>query len=462
MSEMPKKTLEINENTGLMVLAGPMFGEMLLNILVNAADTMMLSNYSRDASGAVGNANQLMFFLIITFNIIATATSVVVAQYLGAKRYDKMNTIYSLAVIVNFIVGVIFSGLFVAAKHGILAGIKLDMGMRADACTYINIVGSTMFILACHNVVIQILRCNGYAKIGLVISIAINVINIVGNYIFLYGPLKHLGLGVAGVAISTVAARVVALIIAVVYFFYKKVGKIGIKYINPFPFDMLVQMVKIGLPSAGENMSYNLYQLLLTRFVNGFGPDATTAKVFSAQLVSLSMVFSNQAAMATSIITGHLVGAGKEDAAYRRVFQTLKISLPITIGLSVLNWGLSPITLKLFTRDINVIRLGSYIMFVDIFIEIGRCLNMTFVNSLKAAGDYIFPLVVGVVIMWGLGATVGYSMGIIAGVGVAGVFIGTATDEILRGIITMDRWRRKSWLGKAIVKKESGEKVKTA
>ena len=82
------KTLTIDEKTPLMLIAGPMFIELFLNILLNNVDTMMLSHYSENAVGAVGNANQVMFLVIIMFNIIATATSVVVAQYLGAKQYD--------------------------------------------------------------------------------------------------------------------------------------------------------------------------------------------------------------------------------------------------------------------------------------------------------------------------------------------------------------------------------------
>ena len=88
------KTKIIDEHTPLLAIAGPMFIELFLNILLNNVDTIMLSHYSENAVGAVGNANQVMFLLIIMFNIIATATSVVVAQYLGAKEYDKMNMIY--------------------------------------------------------------------------------------------------------------------------------------------------------------------------------------------------------------------------------------------------------------------------------------------------------------------------------------------------------------------------------
>ena len=85
------KTVVIDEKTPLLIIAGPMFMELFLNILLNNIDTMMLSHYSDYAAGAVGNANQVMFLVIIMFDIIPTATSVVVAQYLGATLLDKIN-----------------------------------------------------------------------------------------------------------------------------------------------------------------------------------------------------------------------------------------------------------------------------------------------------------------------------------------------------------------------------------
>lgn len=446
-----KKVRVIDENTPLLVIAGPMFIEMFLNILLNNIDTVMLSHHSENAVGAVGNANQVMFMMIIMFNIIATATSVVVAQYLGAKQYDKMNRIYTLAMVVNLFIGIVLSSGLVLMKRLLMNLLHVSDEMMPDALMYINIVGGGLFLQACYNVMLQILRCNGHAKVGMYISIVINLINIAGNYMFLYGPLKYLNLGVAGVAISTVVARVVALIAAIVFFYVAKIGRISLKFLTPFPGKLLVEMIKIGLPSAGENLSYNLYQMVLLSFINSMGNDAVNAKVYCSSLISFAMVFSNSAAMATQIIIGHLVGAGKDDAAYKRVFSTLKISMPITIGLSAANWLLSPFTLHIFTNNEDIIHLAYYIMLVDIFIEIGRCLNMTFVNSLKAAGDYVYPLIIGLITMWGLGATVGYGLGIAFGLGVAGVFAGTAADECIRGLIVMNHWKKRKWVGKAVV-----------
>ena len=445
------KTINIDETTPLLVIAGPMFMELFLNILLNNIDTVMLSHYSENAVGAVGNCNTVMFMIMILYNIIATATSVVVAQYLGAKQFDKMNLIYSLAFFVNLFVGIVLSGALVLVRGQVIAILNVPEPMREYASSYMAIVGGGLFLQACYNVMLQILRCNGHTKVGMYISVIINLINIVGNYTFLYGPLKSLNLGVVGVAISTVTARVVALIIAITVFYRYKIGRIQPMLLFPFPTKLLAKMVKVGLPSAGENLAYNLYQMFLMSLVNGMGTDSVNARVYCNSLISFAMCFSNSSAMATQIIVGHLVGAGKEDAAYKRVFSTLKISMPITIFLASANCLLSKYTLRIFTSNEAIIHLAFYIMLVDIFIEIGRCLNMTFVSSLKAAGDYIFPLIVGLITMWGLGATVGYTLGVAAGFGVAGIFAGTATDECIRGLIVMGRWRSRKWTGKKLV-----------
>ena len=328
MSGKEQKVRVIDEKTPLLVIAGPMFVELFLNILLNNIDTVMLSHYSENAVGAVGNANQVMSLLIIMFNIIATATSVVVAQYLGAKMFDRMNQVYTLALVVNLFFGIILCGGLVLFKHSLMNLLHVSGEMMPDALMYINIVGGGLFVQACYNVMLQILRCNGHAKIGMYISIMINVINIGGNYMFLYGPLKFLHLGVAGVAISTVFARMLALLVAIIFFYKAGIGRLSLRLLVPFPGKLLAEMIRIGLPSAGENLSYSLYQMVLLSFVNRMGNDAVNARSYCNALISFAMLFSNAAAMSTQIIVGHLVGAGKEDAAYRRVFGTLKVSLP--------------------------------------------------------------------------------------------------------------------------------------
>lgn len=449
---MKQKTqLVINEKTSMLLLAGPIFAELLLNILLSNVDTVMLSNFSQNAVGAVGNANQIMMMFIILFNVIAGATGVVVAQYLGARRTENMNQIYSLSVIFNLVLGSLISFMTFFVSDGLVGMLKVDASQVNDAVSYMKIVGGFLFLQAGYNVMVQILRCHGYTRVGMYISLSVNMVNIVGNWLFLYGPLKFLNLGVAGVAISTVTARALALTVALIIFFRLKIGKISLRELNPFPMKILVKMLRIGVPSAGENLAYSFYQLVLLSFINPMGASAANAKVFANTLMSFSVVFSNALAQATQIVTGHLVGAGREEAADKRVMKTLWTSLPVAIGIATLNCLICPLTLKLFNCDAETLVLVRQVLMVGIVMEIGRTINLVIIGSMKAAGDVLFPVFVGMLVMWGVGISVGYSCGVLFSLGVAGVFMGTAADECVRGIIALIRWRKGSWKGKTVV-----------
>ncbi|MDD6035513.1 MAG: MATE family efflux transporter [Lachnospiraceae bacterium] len=454
MNHGKQRTLEINEKTPMLLLAGPIFVELLLNILLNNVDTVMLSRYSENAVGAVGIANQMMFLFIIMFNVIAGATGVVVAQYLGAKKTDNMNQIYTLSFVFNLTLGIILSLIVCFFGNGFVRLLKVDASQVEDAVKYMKIVGGFLFLQAGYNVMVQILRCHGYTRVGMYISLAVNGVNIIGNYLFLYGPLKFLNLGVAGVAISTVTARVLALTVSLFIFFRYKIGKLSLKTLHPFPSQILFRMLKIGIPSAGENMAYSMYQLVLLSFITPMGPLASNAKVYSNTLMSFSVVFSNALAQATQIVTGHLVGAGREDAADKRVMKTLRTSLPVAVGIAALNCLLCPWTLKIFTPNPEVVPLVQQVLAVGILLEVGRTTNLVVIGSMKAAGDVLFPVLMGLVSMWGCGITVGYSFGVLLSLGIGGVFLGTAADECLRGIIMLVRWRRGSWKGKSVVRQQ--------
>lgn len=448
-----KKEIVINENTRLATLAVPMFIELLLNILIQNADTVMLGRFSQTAVGAVGNANQIMFLFIVTFNVIASATNVIVAQYLGAKQTKKMNQIYTLSFVVNAVIGILLSAvLFFFAKYFLIL-LKVPADMMADSVAYMKIVGSCLFFQACTNVMFQILRCNGYTKMGMYISLTANILNIVGNYLFLYGPLTFLELGVRGAAISTSVSRVVSLAISIVLFYSLKIGKLDLRTLKPFPAALLWKELKIGVPTAGENMAYSLAQVILLSFINSMGPVAVTAKVYAQTLMNLNVAYSNSVAMATQIVTGHLVGAGKEDSAYHRALKSWLWSLPVTLVLASTNCFLSPWSCKIFGATPEIAALTKSIMAVGIVMEIGRTTNLIMVNSLKASGDYLFPVLVGMISMWIIGITVGYTCGVLLGLGAAGVFMGTMADECIRGGINVGRWLSGKWRNKSVVEK---------
>ncbi|NLK24166.1 MAG: MATE family efflux transporter [Clostridiales bacterium] len=440
----------INEKTSLLKLTWPIFIETLLAMLIGNIDSVMLSNYSETAVGGVGNANQILGLLTLAFSIIASATGVIVAQYLGAKLLSKMNEIYTVSIFFNLALSGIISIIILLFNKSMFSIMHVPQELLPDALSYMTILGGFIFLQACFNVFSQIFRSNGYTKIGMYISIFINILNIIGNYLFLFGPLSYLNLGVTGVAISSVVSRFIALFIAV-YFFYKYIGKISIKYLKPFPIDTLKKLIKIGLPTAGENISYDISQLFIMTFVNTLGVIAVNTKIYSTLLMNFAYLYACSTGLATQIITGHLVGAKNFDGAYKRVLQTLKSAISISILIAIINFLICPYTFKIFTDSSEIIKLGSIILIIDIFLEFGRSVNLVVINSMRAAGDIKFPTYLGMASMWGISVLFSYILGLKLGLGLVGIWIAMAMDEWFRAIIVLIRWKKGTWRNKSIV-----------
>lgn len=447
-----------NKNTpiierSVISLAWPIFFQSLLGIALGYVDTVMLSNYSETAVGAIGNANSIIGFLTLAFTVISSATGIMVSQYLGADKKEEMNKIYTAAFAFNLVLSGVISLIVFLFSRPLLVAMQVPSEMMSDADMYMKIVGGTIFTQALLNAFNQIFSSHGKTVYGMIIAFAMNILNICGNYMFLYGSLQDLNLGASGVAVSTCISRVVALVAAIIYFYKVIKGRIGIKYFIPFPLDILKRLLKLGIPTAGENISYNFSQLVITAFVNTMGIIAINTKIYANMLSMFTYMIALAAATATQIIVGHSVGAGNYDFAYRRVMKTLRFSLIISISVAVINWLAAPFTFSLFSSDANVAALGSTVMLIAVFLEFGRTTNIVIINSMKASGDVKFPTMLAIFSMWGLSVLIAYILGIVLGMGLAGVWIGMAADEIFRGIVVFIRWKKGTWRGKRVVAK---------
>lgn len=447
-------------NMSVIKLAWPIFVQSLLSMCLGYADTLMLSGYTQTAVAAIGNANQIMGFLTLAFTVISSASGVVVAQYLGAKQKDKISQIYTVCIAFNVVVSLFISLLVFFGSDVLLNLINTPAEIMDDARNYMRIVGGFIFTQAILDTFFRIFQSNGKTMFGMIISLGMNVVNIGGNYLFLYGPLKAFGLGASGVAVSTTVSRILSLIIAFTFFALFIDGNISIRYLKPFPFDVLKTLLRLGVPTAGETISYNISQLFVTSFVNTLGIVAINTKIYANILSNFAYLYSISVAMATTIIVGHAVGAGDYDFAYKRVNKTMRSALFVSMCIACFNFIISPLTFGLFTANsetleiqAQIMALGHQIMIIAIFLEFGRTSNLVIINSLKASGDVKFPTFLGIASNWGCSVICGYILGIVCGLGLAGIWIALAADEILRGIVVAIRWKRGTWRGKSVVKK---------
>ncbi|MCL7746251.1 MATE family efflux transporter [Halalkalibacter alkaliphilus] len=446
----PKQT---KRNLTLFAITWPIFIEIMLHMIMGNADTLMLSQYSDDAVAAVGVSNQLMSVIIVMFGFIATGTSILIAQFLGAKKEKKASQLAVVSLAANVVIGLLLSIILLFFSETFLRLMSLPKELMDSAVTYLRIVGGFAFVQALIMTIGAIIRSHGFTKDAMYVTVGMNIVNIFGNYVLIFGAFGFPVLGVTGVAIATVFSRSIGVII-LLYLLYKRLdGKLPFSFLRTFPKLEVQSLLKIGIPTAGEHLSYTGSQLVITYFIATMGTEALTTKVYAQNIMMFILLFSVAIGQGTQIIIGHQVGANKIEEAYRRCMRSLKIAITVSATMAILFYFLSKPIFSLFTSNESIIGLGSLLLLLTIILEPGKAFNLVVINSLRAAGDVRFPVYMGILSMWGVSVTISYTLGIYFGLGLIGVWIAFTLDEWLRGLLMLWRWRGRKWQRMAFVKK---------
>ncbi|MCM3574237.1 MATE family efflux transporter [Mesobacillus subterraneus] len=453
-----QKNNSLPKQIGLLALTWPIFIEMFLHMLMGSTDTFMLSHISDEAVAAVGVANQLVFFMILVFGFVATGTAVLVSQNLGAGLQVDARKISGLSLSMNLIFGVLVSIIVVVFNDLFLQMFNLTPEIHRLAQQYLTIVGGTLFTQALLVTASAILRANGLTKEAMVISVVMNIIHLAGNSIFIYGLFGVPEMGVQGVAISTAISRAVAVILIFRLLYRRLPMKIAVEdYLN-FNKSFIKKILKIGVPSAGENVVYNTSQMAITVIIGLLGAMALTTRVYTFNIMSFMMLFGIAIGQGTQILIGYKVGAREFDKAYHQLLKSLKLSIIITMAITVVIVAVREPILGVFTDNKEIIREGSMVLLLCLILEPGRTFNIVVISSLRAAGDAVFPVKMALVSMWGISVPLAYFLGIIMGFGLSGIWIAFIVDEWFRGIIMYIRWRSRVWEKKVLV----DDRVQTA
>lgn len=427
-------------------LSWPIFVELLLQLLVGNMDQIQLSHFNGTAVAAVGNANQVISVMILLFNVICLAGMIMISQYRGANDLHSANQIYTLSLCVNLVLSLVLAAIMVAGSAAILNLMQVPADTFAEARAYLCIAAAALPFQALMMSFSAFLRAGAHMKVIMLITGLVNVFNIIGNAVLIngFGPIPRMG--AAGAALSSSIFRVVGFLLMMGAFFSATPGaKVSFSLLRPFPKHLLQRMLAIGVPSGGENLSYNLSQMSCLVFVNLMGTAVVTARMYSVMFANCIYMLIAAVSQAGQILIGYLIGARRPDDASACNWRVLKWFGPVTVCLSVLMYLISGPLFSLFTSDAAVIALGRQVMFVEIFLEIGRSCNIVLVRNLQAVGDVKFPVVIGVLSQWIIAVGLGWFLGVFCGMGLVGLWIAFAVDENLRGLILIFRWRSGKW-----------------
>lgn len=432
-------------------LAGPIFIETLLVMMLGAVDTFMLSRYSDNSVAAVGVVNQLMNLVFLLFEVISIGTSILCSQYIGAGRRDKVIQVVGISLIFNLLSGLAISlGLYFFADDLLhMMGLRPDL--MSDGLPYMKIVGGFAFLQAISLSLSASLRSADKAKYPMYVSVIVNVLNIIGNYSLIFGKFGMPALGVEGAAISTSLCRFASVVMLFVILFKKHIPSFPKELFLPFPWIELKNLLKIGIPSAGEHFSYSLSQVVITYFINMISNQALATRTYIVNIVMFTYIFALSIAQGGAILIGHLVGMKKINGAYAIGKRIMRLCTATSVTLSLMTAVFGKHILSMLTSDPWIISTGATILWVEIPLENGRALNLFGVNSLRSVGDIYFPVLVGIVVMWGVQVVGSYILGISIGWGLVAMWVVFALDENIRGYIFLRRWNSFKWVGKSFL-----------
>lgn len=440
----------------MMKLALPLIGEQFFRVLVSSVDTFMLSSYSEAAVAGVGLVSQWSFFIMILINVVCIGSSIVLAQYLGAKKKnDDLNDVAKAGLIMVIIVSAILMIIVLTLTPLLLGFYTLEEEVSRCARQYFMIYsGIGAVFVGISSFQSALLRTYGYTKETLIVTIISNIVNVFGNALALYG---WFGLPVTG-APGVAAASLFSIIVGNVLFFImikrRKDIQVKLFHSKKTPFSIFKLILSIGVPTAGESLSYNMAQITIMAIISTLGTYAMDCQVYTQTIVRFVFVIAVAIGNAVQIKVGYYVGAGEKDTAFKKVFKYSLVATICSVSLILLvNLVKTPI-IHIFTRQEEVFALTSRMLVYSILIEFGRSLNLIYVGALKGSGDVKFPVLYGIFSMWGIMVFLSWLLGLKLGFGVIGCWLGIGLDETTRGIVMLLRWKGKRWQTKSLVEKQ--------
>lgn len=447
----------------LIKLIIPLIIEQLLMVTVGIADTIMVASAGEAAVSGVSNVNTIAILMILVFSALASGGSVVVAQAIGNRNKKMADSSANQLLFLCIISSVLLMGLSLCISDWLLNTIYGNVAedvMEASS-TYFFLMALSFPFLAVYDACASLFRVMGNSNISMLASAIMNVINIIGNAILIYGY----GMGVAGAAIATLASRIIVTLLMLVLI--RRPGwNVRVSLVTMaregFTKDITKKILIVAVPMALENSMFQVGKLLTQRIIANFGTPSNAANACGSNLETFCTIAGSAIGLALVTVVGQCVGAGE----YKQARSYAKKMILVAYACMVASCGImilfAPEVVGLFgygreatVKSIIIIR------YYGIMCSLIWPLAFTLPNALRSAGDARFTMIVSMASMWLCRIVMAYVLGPYMeknvfiegfGMGILGVWIAMTLDWVVRTIFFVARFSGHKWETKALVK----------
>jgi len=411
---------EINDFKYILRMAVPAIAGLSTQMIVSLIDTAMVGRLENAelSLAAMGIGVLATWAIVSFFSSLATGTHVLTAKNFGSKNYDNCASILNTSIIMNLFIGTIMASIIVVFAEAIAQFFAADalVGKEAGKYLFFRFMGLPFFLItvAFRGFYFGI----GRTKIFMYSGILVNTLNVILNYIFIYGEFGLEPMGLAGAAVGSTLATIGDVIF---YVFVSKQKDISSKFnlVKNFSIntDFIKQITKISFPVSFQNISILVGFLSFMSIIGliGIKEQAVSQLVFSALLISLlpGLGFG----IATQTLFGNNLGAGKIKKAKTYVYGTIKIATIYNLILFIIFYFLPEVILVLITDDKNLISSATPIMKIAGIGQIFYAAGVVLANALQVAGFSIFVMISDVISNLIIFVPIAYLLGIVLKLG---------------------------------------------
>ncbi len=432
-------------NKDLKKLIIPLVFEQLLAILVGMVDTVMIAGVGEAAVSGVSLVDTINILVINLTASLATGGAVVAGHFLGQKDGKNAGRAAWQLVLFSIWMSAVVTIVFLAAHKPLLRVIfgQVEPAVMESATTYLIITAISICPLAIYNSCAALFRAMSDSKTTMLIAIAMNLINVVGNAILIYGE----KIGGAGAAIATTLSRTAAAVIIMVLFFHTdRVISFKGQATWRMDFKLIKKILYIGVPNGLENSLFQLGKILLLSLISTFGTYAIAANAVCNTLAGFNILPGQAINMALLSVVSVCVGAGDYGQARYYTRKLVRLAMAALACISGILIVFAPLIMKIYhltpqTEElaIQVIRWHATLA---IFFWVP---SFTVPNTLRAAGDVVWTMLIAIASMWTFRIVFAYIFSNYFDGGLIGVWIAMTIDWAFRSLCYCLRYRGHKW-----------------
>ena len=438
-------------NKALAALILPLIVEQFLAVLVGMADSVMVASVGEAAVSGVSLVDNIMILFTNLFAALATGGAVIAGQYLGQKNGKLASRAATQLIWFTMILAVVIMAVIYCGKWFILHVVfgEINADVMGHANTYLVIVTASIPFIALYNAGAAVFRAMGNSKVSMQVAMIMNVVNVAGNAILIYGFRR----GTEGVAIPTLVSRITAAVLILVLL-SKKENVIHMEKTLRFRPDwiMVKRILGIGIPNGLENSMFQLGKIMVLSIVTGFGTASIAANAVSNNVATFATLPGMAIGFAMLTVVSQCVGAGDFEQVKYYTKKLIRIIYISALAINVLVVLAVPFVVSIYGLSEEASSYARQILFYHSACVVTIWpLSFSLPNTLRAAADVKFTMGLSIFSMWVFRIGFSVVLGIYFHMGVFGVWVAMTIDWLFRSICFVTRYIRGKWKHAALV-----------